>query len=197
MMDISIGAGFTTRGRWLGYFPVGGFSRTAGCIRSRVGGAFVLEKQIATIIVEAVKEITSAYLFMEIEAGPAINKPIDDTYRPPNSEATALIGLDGGLQGGIFLSAPEHMADYLASAMAGEELNNFDEMVRDAFGEIANMIAGGIQTNLSTELGAIELSPPSIISHGDAEATYQGYNRSVRQFFKTDSGPFFVEVFYT
>ncbi|MBF0188964.1 MAG: chemotaxis protein CheX [Magnetococcales bacterium] len=156
-----------------------------------------MDELISIAVRKAIHEVAIAFLDIEIENGPFKVNTIDDSYTPPQSEATAHIGLSGGINGGVFLSAPEHVAVYISGALLGEEPDDFNDEARDGFGELANMVAGGIQTHLSEERGEINLTPPIIITHDETDSTYKGYVFSVRQYFKTAHGPFFVEIFYS
>ncbi|ABK43610.1 putative chemotaxis protein CheX [Magnetococcus marinus MC-1] len=157
-----------------------------------------MESDISTAVKTGVRDIAITFLSMDVTAGPTLVRDVNGDYAPPEAETSALILLNGAVQGGLFLSAPEHVAMAMTSALLGETLEEMGEEVYDGFGEVANMVAGSIQTELAVEHGEINLSPPSILGqNGVFEANSREFNHSVRQFFKTPVGPFFVEIFYT
>ncbi|MEG3641128.1 chemotaxis protein CheX [Magnetococcus sp. PR-3] len=157
-----------------------------------------MDSAISSAVKSGVHDIALTFLAMDVTAGPTMAKDIDGTYAPPEAETSALIMLRGAVNGGLFLSAPEHVAMAMTGGLLGEEPEEMNEDVFDGFGEVANMIAGSIQTELSEEHGEINLSPPEILGQGGTfEADTSSYGHSVRQFFKTPTGPFFVEIFYT
>ncbi|MBF0195892.1 MAG: chemotaxis protein CheX [Magnetococcales bacterium] len=93
------------------------------------------------------------------------------------------------------LAAPAHVTLRLVSAFSGEELLEFDDMAADAFGELANIIAGSVKEKLSEdEIYKINLTPP-MVTKGSNHKYYNSEN-SVKQYFTINKSPFFVEVFY-
>lgn len=152
---------------------------------------------LAAVIRDAIDETVSAFFTSDvgITAGPAIVKPEDQPYVPPQADVTAIVGFSGALmEGGVHLSAPMHAAIGLASAFCGEELENFDEISRDAIGELANIVAGAVKGRISDE--NIFLTPPQVVTGANHEISYTKTLESTKCYFKTTNGPFFVEVFY-
>lgn len=155
-----------------------------------------LKAEFADSIKDAVREMFSAYLVMELEDGPTVKKKDEDVYRPPSSEVTVVVNYSGGINGGIHLAAPLHTAMEMASSFAGE---NYDSMVGEAgdgFGELANIIAGGLQTRLGKGFGNINLTPPTLITGTDYKMQYKSNFDNVKQYFKCEAGLFFVEFFF-
>ena len=138
---------------------------------------------------EAVEEIASTMLFVSID--------------PLSSDAnidvgiSAIVGLSGGLKGCARLGSPNETAIALAGALMGEEMGEITPDGADAFGELANMITGGIQTRLAGELGEINLSPPVVISGLGQTAHCNSCNQTATSRFALDGSPFFFEVFYS
>ncbi|MBF0189867.1 MAG: chemotaxis protein CheX [Magnetococcales bacterium] len=155
-----------------------------------------LKTEFAGLIKDAVHEMFSAYLVMELENGPTVSKKDDDDYRPPSSEVTVVINFSGGINGGIHLAAPLHSAIELASAFSGEAYDSIVGEAGDGFGELANIAAGGVQTRLGTRFGNINLTPPTLITGTDYKMQYKSNFDSVKQYFKCDAGLFFVEFFF-
>lgn len=155
-----------------------------------------MKHELAGLIKEAVHDVFLAYLVMEVAPGPMVIKKEEDVYRPPTSEVTVVINFSGGIHGGIHLAAPLHMALEMASAFAGETYENIAGDAGDGFGELANMVAGGVQTRLGNRFGNINLTPPTLITGSDYHMQYKRNFDSVKQYFKCDSGPFFVEFFF-
>lgn len=157
-----------------------------------------MQTRLAGLIVESVQEIFSAYLFLEVVSGPAKAKPVEDPYSPPDAEVLAIVGYKGGLNGGMHLASPEHVACQLSGAFAGVELDSMDGEGIDAFGELANLVAGGVQTRLMEGhgFGEITLTPPLVSVKGETHANYRDDLQSVQQYFKFAGGLLFAECFY-
>lgn len=154
--------------------------------------------KLAGLIVESVQEIFSAYLFMEAVPGPVRMGKSGDTYAPPQTEILAMVGYSGALVGGMHLASPEYVACKLSGAFAGMELDTLDNDARDAFGELANLVAGGVQTRLMEGhgFGEITLTPPTVAINGEPELNYRDDLESVQQYFKFAGGLMFAECFF-
>ncbi|OSM01359.1 chemotaxis protein CheX [Magnetofaba australis] len=160
----------------------------------------ILKAQLGDHIVDAVNEIFIAFLGMSAEAGPFVERSHFDEYEPPDTEVTALIMFNGGITGGVHLCSPLHFGIQAAGAMLMDDSLDFkreqEEMVWDALGEIANQIAGGIQTRISGNFDEINLTPPNVIVGPNFKINYSKSLSSARQFFKSQAGPFYVECFF-
>ncbi|MBF0614649.1 MAG: chemotaxis protein CheX [Magnetococcales bacterium] len=156
----------------------------------------LLKTEFAEMIKAAVHEMFSAYLVMQLDNGPTVNKKDEDIYRPPSSEVTVVVNYSGGINGGIHLAAPLHVAMELASSFAGENFDSICGEAGDGFGELANIIAGGVQTRLGKGFGNINLTPPTLVTGTDYRMQYKSNFDSVKQYFKCDAGLFFVEFFF-
>ncbi|MEG3640065.1 chemotaxis protein CheX [Magnetococcus sp. PR-3] len=156
-----------------------------------------MKEELSDFITDSVNEIFIAFLAQDVDKGPTVIKQDFEQYEPPDAEATAVVNFNGALTGGIHLSAPMHVVIELANTFSGEEATNIrDPMVGDAFGELANLITGGVQTRLSSEFENINLTPPTVVFGKDYGIIYQSDLHSVKQYFMTPIGPFFVECFF-
>ncbi len=154
------------------------------------------KKEFAGLIKSAVHDVFITFLDMETTPGPMILKKEDDIYKPPQTEVTVIINFSGGIHGGVHLASPLHSALQLTSAFSGETYDSIFGEAGDGYGELGNMIAGGLQTELSAKYGNINLTPPTIISGTDYMMQYKANFDSVKQYFKSDAGPFYVEFFF-
>jgi len=107
---------------------------------------------------------------------------------------TGMIGLAGKFKGVISIHVPENVAFAITSSFLGMEVDEINEDVQDAIGEIANMLGGNIKTILSGKGKDIQLSLPSTI-FGDEYRLYsdESIDRIVIEFM-TVTGTFFVEL---
>ncbi|MBF0622273.1 MAG: chemotaxis protein CheX [Magnetococcales bacterium] len=157
----------------------------------------LLQEELSNFIIQAVNDIFLAFFSSKVSAGPALVKPDFTPYEPPSTEATAIVNFNGAISGGIHLSSPLHVAVRLAGALAHEEFHEMNEEACDALGELANMIAGGVQTGLNDSFEDINLTPPTIIFGSDYGMAYKSNLSSVKQYFTSESGPFLVECFFS
>jgi chemotaxis protein CheX len=113
---------------------------------------------------EAVMEVFSMMFGFQIRA-------VDPTsIEPPSSEAderTAIVGFSGSMRGSCQVQISTHAARSIASAMlGGTPVEEGDDSIDDALGELCNMLAGGWKNGIPA-LSDCALSPPTVISGGD------------------------------
>ncbi|MEO5354555.1 MAG: chemotaxis protein CheX [Magnetococcus sp. XQGC-1] len=151
-------------------------------------------------ILLAVKEIFIAFLAMDVTPGPYVEHPAFIDYVPPVADVTGIIRFEGEVTGGVHLVAPLHFAINAAAALLGEAELDFkkqqEDMVWDAFGEITNQVAGSIQTRLSDQFSDIQITAPQVCIGSNPGVGYPPSLNSVRHFFGSAFGPFYVECFF-
>lgn len=107
---------------------------------------------------------------------------------------TGLIGFAGTHKGALAIHLPNQVALDITSNFLGMDVDEINEDVEDAVGEIANMIGGDVKSYLSGNGKDINLSLPSTIS--GAQYDFQP-NKNAEIFmlaFTTTSGQFIVEL---
>lgn len=155
-----------------------------------------MHEEFVSAIARSVNDIAIAFLNNEVQAGPALPKPDATPYEPPQGEIAARITFTGGIQGGVHLTSSLEVAANLASTFTGDPMATDDPMVKDAFGELANQVAGGIQTILSAHYGNINLSPPVVSVKSKLAGDYSSSFGSTKHFFKFKGGAFLVDMYY-
>lgn len=152
---------------------------------------------LAEVIQSAIHETMIAFFTADIglKVGPSLIKSEETPYIPPQADVTAIVAFNGAMEGGVHLAAPLHAALLLATGFAGEPFESFNDMAKDSIGELANIIAGAVKSRISD---SICLTPPQVVvgTNHKISFTYTHTLESTKCFFKTNQGPFFVEVFY-
>jgi chemotaxis protein CheX len=77
---------------------------------------------------------------------------------------TAMVGLAGSYNGIVSLHTSIDLAMFFTSGMLGMEVAEFGDDVRDALGELSNMIAGSFKHHLSGNGATIKISTPSVVA---------------------------------
>jgi chemotaxis protein CheX len=96
------------------------------------------------------------------QTGPGVN------YGPGgNANITAMVGLAGELQGMMSVRCTSVAACRMAGAMLGMEITECDSDVRDALGEVCNMVAGNFKAKIPGVGVSCSLSVPTVITGGD------------------------------
>lgn len=107
----------------------------------------------------ATKEVFELMLGAELK--PAIE---DDAA---SFDITAMVGLAGQLRGVLTLRCNRHTAAKMAGRMLGSSPSAESQDVKDAFGEVGNMIAGNFKNKISGMGDACMLSVPTVITGTD------------------------------
>lgn len=141
-------------------------------------------------ISSAVDEIFSSMIMMNIEQGPRI----EGTINPLKSAITGMIGLAGTHKGMLAIHLPVGLAKTITGNFLGIEVEEIDEDVQDAIGELANMLGGSLKGILSENGKDIQLSLPSTI-FGD-EYRFQSHDKGEAYIlpFVADETQFLVEL---
>ncbi len=80
---------------------------------------------------------------------------------------SAMVGLAGTYNGLISIHQPSAVGRRLASAMLDMEIEETNQDVLDALGELANMVAGNFKQHLSKGGSDIRLSTPTVAAGHD------------------------------
>ncbi len=110
-------------------------------------------------IVEGTKEVFSTMLMVELEEG----VPVYENNAVFSSNLTSMIGLGGGIRGMLAVHCPEIVAKNITSGFLGMNVEELDEDVMDAIGEIANMVAGALKTSFHKCEIDIQLAIPTVV----------------------------------
>ncbi len=84
----------------------------------------------------------------------------------------------------------------IAGAMLGMDLEEIDADVKDALGEIANMLAGGLKERFSEENVGLELAIPTAIAGKSYTISSPTRSNRIVIPFTVEQGQFFVEIKY-
>ncbi len=163
------------------------------------GGGLFMKDALLKAIEESVMEIVETMLFIDVDPGVGVAKPSGVQHIPAQAEASVIIGLNGSINGGVRLACSDSVAKFLAGALAMDQFRTLNSEAKDAFAELGNMIAGGVQSRLVNqmeELGEVDLTPPTVIVGENYDVEYRSNLESVRYFFRINDENFQVEVYY-
>lgn len=108
---------------------------------------------------------------------------------------TAMVGLAGVYNGLISISTPRKLAAEFASQMLGMEVNEVDEDVIDALGEIANMIGGSFKHHFVKDGHEVRLSTPSVITGEEYAMTAGSLPDTMTLLFESGDQNFMVSIY--
>ncbi len=144
---------------------------------------------LAQDIIATTQEIFSTMIMLDVTPGEPCSRP----EGPFKNSVSGMVGMAGQVKGLLAIHLNEDVAKTVTGNFLGMEVEEVDEDVRDAIGELANMLAGNIKMALTEKGNDIKLSIPSAISGEeytidsmtDAEITVVP--------FSLESGEFMVE----
>ena len=121
-------------------------------------------------------------------------KPYLKKDQVAKGDVTGVIGLVGDTKGTISISFTENSILAIVSNMFGDKMEELNEEIKDAVGEITNMISGQARQKLD-ELGrSFDSSIPTVISGKNHTVTHITTHPIIAIPFITDHGKFTIEV---
>jgi len=139
-----------------------------------------------------VQDVFSTMLMVELESEAAvINQRL-----PLQSNLSAMIGLGGGIRGVLAVHCPAAVAKAITSGFLGVEVDELDEDVKDAIGEIANMVAGNLKVSFAREGVQIELAIPTSVVGESFNVCGAARAQRVVVPLRMSGDPFWIELMY-
>lgn len=92
---------------------------------------------------------------------------IPDTKPEVVTDITSMVGLAGKLRGVLSIQCSLKTAEFMASRMLGTPPEKVGPELCDAFGEVANMVAGNFKNKISGLGDGCMLSVPTVITGND------------------------------
>ncbi len=118
---------------------------------------------------------------------------VDLPWFPNRERLTAAVQLSGDWNGAVTIECDPRQACLFAGRFVSMETPGaVDDIVRDVFGELANMIGGNLKSALSR---GIHLSTPSVVDGGSYTMRFRAAKVRERIAFECVDGPFWVTVF--
>lgn len=149
------------------------------------------EDELIKMLIADVKEVFSTMVGVEdLLHLPSLVEPITHF----ENCVTAMVGMAGSYSGLVCIHTPQNRALQITSGMLGMDVTVVDDDVRDALGEIANMIAGSFKLHL-TRCGAdIRISTPSVVTGSEYAVSAGTIQDTITLRFATDNDWFIVAI---
>lgn len=147
------------------------------------------DKLIDPFIYAAVN-VLETMAFTVVEAGtPYIKKD-----RFACGDVSAILGFTGDMSGTLSVSFSDGSILSIVSAMFGESIHEMNDEIRDAVGEITNMISGVARQRLG-EIGvSLKAAIPMVIMGGNHTIAHITDQPVVAVTFQTNNGDFTIEL---
>lgn len=144
--------------------------------------------------INATVNVLSTMAMIQPRAGRPYIKGADEGER----DIVGLIGLAGeGKRGAFAVSFSEGCICHVVSNMFGEEFTEMNDEIKDAVGEITNMVSGGARAELAQKGYNFEMAIPTIITGKNTQVDPISASPVIVIPFQTDAGRFYVEVCIT
>jgi chemotaxis protein CheX len=128
---------------------------------------------------------------------PERGKPFVKAGVSAQGDISGVIGLAGEAAGSVAVTFPAGLAKKIYAGMVGQEAPDLNEEVRDAVGELANMIAGGAKAVLAQEGYHFRIAIPSIIVGKGHTIEHRGKGPCLVVPFTLEGETFWLEVSLT
>lgn len=122
-----------------------------------------IDTQFIQPFINATLNVLETMAFTKAHSEPAYLK----NEKTAKGDVSGVIGLTGDSSGSLSVSFPEKSILAIVSNMFGEELTEVDEEIKDAVGEITNMISGQARQELEDMGMSLESAIPTVISGRD------------------------------
>jgi len=124
----------------------------------------------------------------------AVDKPYLKKEKIAKGDVTGIIGLTGQVKGTISVTFTEKCILAIVSGMFGEEMKELNEEIKDAVGEISNMISGQARRELETMGLSLTAAIPTVIMGKNHSISHITAHPVIAIPFRTDNGEFTIEV---
>ena len=109
-------------------------------------------------------------------------------------DISGIIGLTGAARGSLALSFSKDCILKIVSNMLGEEINEINGDIKDAVGELTNMVSGVARKKLEAEGLNITAAIPTVGSGPSHSIVHVLGGASIIIPFEIDEGPFVVDI---
>jgi chemotaxis protein CheX len=126
---------------------------------------------------------------------PIAGKPFLKKDNLARGDISGIIGLTGKVKGSLALSFSESCILKVVSNMLGKEMNSINGDIKDAVGEITNMVSGAARKKLEAIGFVITAAIPTVVSGKDHSIVHVlGGPSIIIPFEIPECGPFSVDV---
>jgi chemotaxis protein CheX len=140
--------------------------------------------------IEATVHVLKTMAFTTAKVG----KPYLKKDEVARGDVSGIIGLAGDVKGSISVSFKKECILFIVSNMFGETMTVLNDEVKDAAGEISNMISGQARQKLELIGRNLQAAIPIVIMGRDHTISHITKDKIVAIPFMTDNGEFTIEV---
>jgi len=128
--------------------------------------------------------------FVEVQPG----KPFLKKDKVSRGDVSGIVGITGPPNGSMSLSFSKASILEIVSSMLGESFKEVNDEIKDAVGELSNMICGTARNDLGKKGYSFKISIPIVVSGPGHEIKHLCKGPTIGIPFSTKAGPFVVEI---
>jgi chemotaxis protein CheX len=147
---------------------------------------------VGQAIIDGTEEIFSTMLMVELEVG----EPIEGSGGEIESNLTSMLGLGKDITGMLAVHCPATVAKDITGTFLGLDVDELDDDVKDAIGEIANMVAGNLKIFFQEHDKNIELAIPTTVVGKSFRTAGMSRAKRIAVPFTMNGATFLVELKY-
>jgi len=148
------------------------------------------DAKIVRPFLDAVQNVISTMAMIEVTPG----KPFVKKDTVARGDVTGVISMSGDRQGTISVTFTQDCALAVVSNMLGEKLTELNNDIRDAVGELTNMISGQARRGLQQDGLTLEAGIPTVVMGPNHSISHISKDPIMAIPFSTPNGDFTVEV---
>lgn len=149
-----------------------------------------MDVKLINPFISATIEVLETMAFTKVNAG----KPYLKKGGAAEGDVSGVIGLTGEKNGSISISFSDTCIIKIVSNMLGEEYNSVNDDVKDAVGELTNMISGQARKALDEIGHTFNAAIPTVIVGKNHTISHITRGPMIAIPFDTADGPFTIEV---
>lgn len=149
-----------------------------------------MDANLINPFIEATLHVLETMASTRAKAG----KPYLKKDQVARGDVSGVIGMTGETRGTISISFSEASILPIVSNMLGEEMKEMNEEIKDAVGEVTNMISGQARKRLDEQGRSLKAAIPTVIMGKDHSITHMTTYPIIAIPFSTDNGEFTIEV---
>lgn len=149
-----------------------------------------MDVNLVNPFIEATVHVLSSMAFTKAQAG----KPYLKKDNVAKGDVTGIVGLIGEARGTISVSFTEECILSIVSNMFGEKIGEINDEVKDAVGEILNIVSGQARQKLESTGRILKGAIPTVISGKNHSISHITKETIIAVPFKTENGDFTIEV---
>ncbi len=148
-----------------------------------------MDVELAKPFIKAAVDVLSTMAFVT----PTVGKPYIKKNNVAAGDVSGMVGITGEQNGSVSLSFSKGCAVAIVKNMLGDEIDDIMQDVRDAVGELTNMISGQARAGLAEKGLAFEGSTPTVVMGDGHTISHIAKTPIMAIPFHTPDGDFTIE----